>query len=245
MRFLIGLVVGAIIAAAIGAAAIAYAARDGELGHFIISDDDDRERGGDHKDSGDVITRKVDLRDFDRIDVRGVFELDVDVGGADFAIELSGHAKDLDRVEASVEDGELILDQKKREKGARRRGHDSVTATIRMPALVSIKASGVVDGDVKGVAASAFKAEISGVGDMELAGTCDTLTADVSGVGDLDAQALECKTVKVTVSGVGDASVYASEVVDATVSGMGEISVSGSPETVEKNGGMFSSINVK
>jgi len=242
MRFLIGLVVGAIIAAAIGAAAIAYSAKDGDVGKFGISrsdsDDDDRR--------GDDAVRTVDLRDFDRIDVRGVFQLDVEVGGDDYAISLSGDDDDLDRVEARVEEGELVLDQKKREKGKRRyRGHDSVTATIKMPALSAVAASGVVDGDIKGVAAGAFKAEISGVGDMEIAGTCDSLKAEVSGVGDLDAEALQCKTVDVTVSGVGDAKVYASEAVSATVSGMGQISVSGSPETVEKNGGMFSSISVK
>lgn len=240
MRFLIGLVVGAIVAAAIGAAAIAYAARDGDLSHFNISDDDDDD--GDEHDAGPVSSRTLDIKDFDRIDVRGVFDLDVEVG-KDFAIELSGKQASLDRVEARVEEGELILDQRDRKKGEKR--GKGVDARISLPALNGIEASGVVDGDVTGVAADAFKVEISGVGDMELAGTCATLKAEVSGVGDLDADALQCKSVEVTVSGVGDASVYASEAVDATVSGMGEISVSGSPEKVEKNGGMFSSIDVK
>ncbi|MEQ1928949.1 MAG: head GIN domain-containing protein [Parvularculaceae bacterium] len=238
MKFLIGLVVGAIVAAAIGAAAIAYASRDGDVGHFNISSDDDED------DDGEKSSRTLDLRDFDKIDVRGVFELDVKVGPA-FAIVLSGEADDLDRVEASVEEGALILDQRKRQKGEHRRGHDSVKATVSLPSLTAVEASGVVDGEIEGVAAATFKVEISGVGDMKIAGTCDALEADVSGVGDLDAEGLQCKTVEVTVSGVGDADVYASEAVEATVSGMGEISVAGSPEKVEKNGGMFSNIDVK
>ena len=91
MKFLIGLVVGAIVAAAIGAAAIAYASRDGDVGHFNISSDDDED------DDGEKSSRTLDLRDFDKIDVRGVFELDVKVG-PDFAIAISGEADDLDRV---------------------------------------------------------------------------------------------------------------------------------------------------
>jgi hypothetical protein len=237
MKFLIGLVVGAIVAAAIGAAAIAYAGRDGDLSRFISDEDHD-----DHDDGSPEAMRTLDLRDFDRIDVRGVFDLDVEVG-PDFAIELSGKTAALDRVEARVEDGELILDQRDRKRDEKRgRG---VTARISLPALNAIDASGVVDGDVRGVSASAFRLEISGVGDMEVAGTCETLEAEVSGVGDLDAEALECKSVEVTVSGVGDATVYASEAVKATVSGMGEISVKGSPEKVEKNGGMFADIKVE
>lgn len=231
MKFLIGLVVGAIVAAAIGAAAIAYSFDDFKT--IEISD----------RDKGEEVTRTLELRDFDKVDIRGVYELDVTVG-PDFAVALSGEPDDLDRVEARVEGGELVLDQRKREKGERRRDHDGVTAVISMPALVALEVSGVVDGKIAGIAADAFKVEISGVGDMSLSGTCNSLDADVSGIGDLDADALQCKSVDVTVSGVGDANVYASESVDAEISGMGEISVSGSPEKVEKSGGMFA-ISVK
>ncbi len=231
MKFLVGLVVGAIIAAAIGAAAIAYAF--GDIDKLDVGE----------RDKSNDTAKTFELRDFDKIDVKGVFELDVTVG-PNFLVQVSGPQTELDRVEASVVDGELILDQRHKVKGGRRQGHDGVTAKVTMPELSSVEVSGVVDGDVDGIAAGEFDVDISGVGDLSLSGTCDSLDARVSGVGDLDAADLKCKTVDVTVSGVGEAKVYASESVDAAVSGMGEISVDGSPKNVQKEGGLFSDINV-
>lgn len=230
MRFLIGLVIGAIIAAAIGAGAIAIAF--GRLDDVEIGD---RDRSKD-------VTQTFEFTDFDKIDVAGVYELEVTVGSSDFAITLAGPEDEMDRVEVSVEDGVLVLDQGKRKKHRLRR--HGVTATISMPALAALDISGVVDGEVTGIAGGDFAVDLSGVGDLELEGSCDALTARVSGVGDLDAEDLRCETVKVSVSGVGDASVYASEAVEASISGMGEIDVYGSPESVEKHGGMFSHIEV-
>lgn len=230
MRFLVGLVIGAIIAAAIGAGAIAVAF--GQLDDVEIS----------NRDRSKDVTQTFDYADFDKIDVAGVYELEVTVGASDFAITLAGPEDEMDRVRVSAEDGVLILDQEKRKKHSLRR--HGVTATISMPALAALDISGVVDGDISGVAGGDFAIDLSGVGDVKLEGSCDALTARVSGVGDLDAADLQCKTAKVSVSGVGEASVYASEAVEASISGMGEIDVYGSPESVEKNGSMFSHIEV-
>lgn len=232
MRFLVGMVIGAIIAAAIGAGAIAIAF--GRLDDVNISD----------RDKGEDVTKSFEFSDFDKIDVAGVYDLQVEVG-PDYSVELSGPEDEMARVEVEVDDGALVLNQKKRDHSVRHLRRDGVTAKVTMPALSAVDISGVVDGKVSGVAADGFAVDMSGVGDLDLAGTCNDLTARVSGVGDLDAKDLQCKTVKVNVSGVGDASVYASESAEARVSGMGEINVYGSPPKVEKHGGMFSHIEVR
>lgn len=233
MKFFFGLIVGIIVACLIGAAAVAYAF--GNLSDIEIGD----------RDKGADVSQTFDLRDFDRIDIAGVYELDVTVGG-DFAIEISGPADEMERVEASVESGRLILDQRDRKRGEKRwRNHDGLTAKISLPALAEVEVSGVVDGDVSGIASETFKVDISGVGDMTLAGECGDLEAQVSGVGDLDAEELKCKNADIDVSGVGSASVFASESVEASVSGMGEIDVYGSPKSVDKDSSFFSNINVK
>ncbi len=121
-----------------------------------------------------------------------------------------------------------------------------LTAEITMPALRSIDLAGVADGDVRGVDSESFDVDLSGVGDLNISGSCGRLNADVSGVGDLNARELECRVVDVDVSGVGEASVYASEEVDASVNGIGSITIYGSPSNVDKSTSTFlSSISVK
>ena len=181
----------------------------------------------------------LDFRDFDAIEIGGAYELDVIVG-EDFSIELSGPADDMARVEATLKNGALVLGSKKKIRG----DHKGVRAVVTMPALNRISVSGVADADVSGVKARDFKLDLSGVGEVNIAGACEKLYARVSGVGEVDAQSLQCKAVDVKVAGIGEARVYASESVLAEVSGMGGIMVFGSPKSVDKRGGFFSEIKV-
>ena len=189
-------------------------------------------------------TRTLDLNGFDEIEISGVYDLEVEVGG-DFFIELSGDTEELDRVKATVSGGVLDLSQhdRKKRRGWNKNNH-GVDATIRLPSLTGIDISGVVDGEITGIDTDRFTIEISGVGDLDLEGTCGSLKARVSGVGDLEADKLKCRAVDVRVSGVGDASVFASDEVDATVSGMGGIDVYGSPERVTKSDSLFANVTV-
>ncbi len=232
MKFFLGLLVGIVAAVLIGVVAITYAF--GNLDNIDFSDGDD---------SADI-SQTYELVDFDRIDIGGVYDLDVAVGGA-FSVEISGPEDEMARVDARVEDGKLVLDQTKRKRGERHWRKHSLNAKITLPALSAISVSGVVDGDVVGIAAEQFRVDLSGVGDMDLSGECGDLVAHVSGVGELNAEDLKCKNVDVDVSGVGEASIYASESVDAKISGIGEINVYGSPKSVEKTGGFLSRIHVK
>lgn len=192
----------------------------------------------------EIVSRELDLSGFDRIAIAGVYELDVRVGPA-FSIMLSGPAYEMDRVDAKVENGALVLDQRRWNKGEKNRNHrDGVEAVITMPSLTGLKISGVVEGHVSDVDAGRFDLNLSGVGDIAIDGECGELDAKVSGVGDLDARSLECRKADVNVSGVGSASVFASDEVDARISGMGDIEIYGKPEKVRKSKGMFSDITV-
>lgn len=187
--------------------------------------------------------RRVGLQDFSAIDVRGAYELRVEVGD-DYSISLSGAPEDLERAEATVSNGVLTLGSKGRRAKHHDGDHDGLGAVITLPALDSLSVSGVAEADISGVDAGAFKVHLSGVGDVTIAGRCGTLDARVSGVGELNAKALECRVADVALSGMGEASVYAREAAKAEVSGMGEINIYGSPAKVEKRGGFLSEITV-
>lgn len=190
----------------------------------------------------DDVSKNFDLDNFESIEISGVYDLEVNVG-SDFSIEISGPRDEVDRVQASVSNGVLELDQKERRGGWGRKRH-GVDATITLPMLKGVSVSGVVDGDIRNVDAETFKMNISGVGDVTITGKCGTFDANVSGVGDLDAKAMECSIVDVNVSGVGDASVFATDEVDARVSGMGDIDVYGSPKKVSKSDSMFAEVTI-
>lgn len=221
MRLFLGFIIGLAIAVAIAATAF-------KVAWGGIADIEPRDRGSD-------VTHTVEASDFDRIEVGGVFELEVTVGG-DYSVILSGRQSDLDRTTVAVENGVLVLDSKERDRsGKRKLIKHGVTATITMPALNGVSIAGVVEGDIKGVSAETFEAELSGVGELDISGTCGFLDADLSGVGELDAEELLCRSVDVKLLGVGEASVYASESVAAEIAGIGHIEISGSPKEISKS----------
>ena len=220
------------------------AEKEGAMRQFIITAaatlmvsaayaDDDIER----------VSMTLDLASFERIEVSGVYDVTVSVGG-DFSVAISGPADEVDLVEARVKNGVLDLSQKERKKRWGRNNRHGVDAVISLPRLDAFEVSGVVDGRIKDIDADHFDLAISGVGDITLAGRCDSLDAKVSGVGDLDAEDFKCRVVDVTVSGVGDATVYASDEVEASVSGMGSIDVYGGPERVTKSDSLFAEVTI-
>jgi hypothetical protein len=190
----------------------------------------------------ETVSRTYALKGFDRIHVSGVYEVRI-VVGEDFAVEISGHERELDRAEVYVENGTLMLGQRRSEWHLWRR--QGVRAVVSAPMLAGIKVSGVAEGVVSGIAADKFSAELSGVGDLRLSGTCNVLWARVSGIGDLDAAKFRCGSVDVRLSGIGAASVHAGSEVDAIVSGIGDITVHGSPAEVRKRSGLLSSVSVR
>ena len=230
MRIFFGIIIGLILAIGIAVAAAYHAF--GDLGDF------------DGRDKSKDVTRNLDLADFDRIDVAGVFELEVTVGG-DYAVTVSGAEEEIARLDARVDNGSLVLDQDDAHFGKRRWRTRGMTAVISLPALNAIDIAGVADADVAGIDSENFRADLAGVGDLNLSGSCGRLDASVSGVGDLDARELKCRDVDVDVSGVGEASVFASSSADASVGGIGSINIYGSPAQVNKSTTFLSSIAVK
>ncbi|WP_425407932.1 head GIN domain-containing protein [Hyphococcus sp.] len=230
MKVFFGVIIGLALAIGVAVAAAYYAF--GGIGDL----------GG--RDKSNDVMRTIDVTGFDRIDIAGVYEIDVTVGG-DYSVQISGAPSEMEKLDASVSNGELVLDQDRSKKTKRSWRNTGLTAVIILPSLSAIDIAGVADATVRGVEGDEFRVDLSGVGDIDVSGTCGRLDADVSGVGELNARALECRDVDVEVSGIGEAKVYASQSVDAAVNGIGSISVYGSPENVDKSSTFLSSISVK
>lgn len=229
MKLFLGILLGFLLAVGIAAGAAYMAFGD-------ISDLGERDRSQD-------VTQSYDFDGFSEVDISGVYEVEIEVGPA-ASIKLSGAPEEMERVEIGVSDGVLTLGSGNHGRTKRKLRNQGITAIIKVPELAALDVSGVADVEAENIAASQFDVRLSGVGEIDLSGACDTLSARVSGVGELDARDLECGSVDVRVSGIGEATVYASKAVDAGVSGIGSISVYGSPDDVKKDKGLLSDISV-
>lgn len=191
-----------------------------------------------------------DIKDFNKIRITGVYELDVQVG-EEFSVFTSGKHKDVENMKVYLKGSTLVLAQDEDKKksinwnGRKNKNNSGIRAVITMPALKGLDITGIGAGEIKGIKADSLDIEIAGISDMELFGSCGSLDVDMAGLGELRAEDLECEDVDVDLAGMGEISVYASDSVSADAAGMGSIEVHGNPKDVEKSKSFMASVKIK
>lgn len=173
--------------------------------------------------SGNLETRELDLKDFDRIDIGGAFDLHVTFGDRQ-TVNVTIDDNLWDNLVAKVSGHELELDWKKSCQPDR---HCTVEVVVRSLDEISIHGAG--DVEIEDFQGETFEYRLSGAGDLTMDGQVDDLEIRISGAGNADTQDLKAKNVKVSVSGAGNAKVHASESIKARVSGVGKVVYYGDP----------------
>lgn len=220
--------------AAFLAAGIASSVVYSVAGSATMVDDDDR-RGR--------ISEDRDVNGFTKIQVRGAIDLEL-TAGKDFGVNIRTRANRMDDVITEIDGDTLIIDM---DDENRRHfwNNTNVEVTITMPELKELEVLGAVDGELRDIESDDLSIDIRGAAEVDIEGSCGTLTLDVKGAGDIDADDLKCENVEVDVKGAGSATVYASESIDANVAGVASISIYGDPKNVRKHSGGLSSISIK
>lgn len=193
-------------------------------------------------DDDDRVVQTRDLTAFTRIEVRGAIDLELTAGESQ-SVQIEADEDRIEYVTTKVSGDTLIIDMEDR--GKRFWNDSNVDVTINMQTLRAIDVHGAVDGDFENIDSDELLIDIRGAADVDIEGTCGTLTIDMKGAADIEAEDLKCENVEVGVKGAGSASVYASESIDADVAGVASISVYGNPKNVKKNSGGFASISIK
>lgn len=188
--------------------------------------------------AGDTSSIEVPVADFDSITIEGAVKGKIEVNGKE-AMTASGRNVE-ERLEVEIDDGELHIitsDNRGRNK--------AIKVDISAATLNALRVTGAGRLEVSGIKAETFDISMPGAADINLSGTCGTLTLELAGAGKVDAKALKCENVEVNLSGAASVSVYGSESVDASVAGVGKIDIYGKPDTVEKSVSGIGRIKVK
>ncbi len=197
--------------------------------------------------SGNIVSKYRTVAEFDRIEVGGNFDVEVEVGEAQ-SIRLTGDDNLLPQVETKVRHGELEIDY-----DGSYRSRDDIKIAITVPRLSAIHSSGSSDVNVTGVRSSTFdaavsgsselwvegdfgdlEANVSGSGEITMAGTANDIDANVSGSGELDLFSVPASTADVTVTGSGEVGLDVSEKLSATVTGSGDVEYTGDPSVTSR-----------
>ncbi|MFH1845351.1 MAG: head GIN domain-containing protein [bacterium] len=186
--------------------------------------------------SGDLTTERIELDDFDAIELDGSMDIYVQVGGEQ-------------RVEVTIDDNlfdNLILNVRGRTLEIDWDKNCDPSHGCRMEIVVSqlarVTINGAGDVEIPDFRGEFFEFNLHGAGDLEIAGEVGELEIQLSGAGNVDAQELVAQEVDVRVSGAGNAKVYAVDRLRGVVSGVGNLTYYGKPEHVSTNVSVIGSI---
>jgi hypothetical protein len=179
--------------------------------------------------SGKPATENRPTGAFSRIDASGAVTVDLAIGPAP-AISVTMDDNLLPYLATKIEGDTLRIYSTQSYNTS-----SPIKIKIVTPALEAISLSGACSLHAVGLDAKAFALDISGTGDVNLAGKADSFTMHLSGAGNLESTHFTARDVKVDISGVGNADVCATNSLDATVSGAGNVHYTGSPAQVRKN----------
>ena len=206
--------------------------------------------------SGQQVRRDFPAAGFDRVALAGPHNVIVTVGGA-HSVRAEGDSKLMERLEVTVENGELKIGTKERTNIGWNSNRQGLTIYVSAPSLTGAAVAGSGDLKVDRVEGKSFAASICGSGNIDLAsvkveeaafaiggsgnikaaGTAGSSASSIGGSGDLDLARLETRQAKVSIAGSGNVSARASEAADISIVGSGDVTVAGGAKcTISKMG---------
>ena len=174
--------------------------------------------------SGRIERQSRIVKEFDRIEIGGAYDVTVTVGGSP-SVSLIGDDNLLPLVRTEVRNGTLHVESVRDIDPS-----EDVEIEISTGSLEAISSSGSSEVSVSGIRAASLSASVSGSSEMSASGTADRIDAHVSGSGELDLYGVRARAADVQVSGSGEVRIFATERLDASVSGSGDVLYEGTPE---------------
>ena len=178
------------------------------------------------KGEGPVITKSLDLKDFDAIQINGQADV-VFIQDEAFEVTLRTQENIFDYVDFRVEGSTLVLELKDKQT-ARAEEYD---VTVKAPVLKKLEVNGA--GDVRIPAGMTseddFKVEVNGAGDLDFTKiSCKDLIVRANGAADINAMGIDVQFVDIQVNGAGDVELSGkAEKADLNVNGAGDINATG------------------
>ena len=178
------------------------------------------------KGEGAVISKSLDLKDFDTIEINGGADVTF-VQASDYDVTVRTQENVFDWLDYKVEGTKLIL-QIKDKKGIRA---DVFEISVQAPELNSVVVNGASDFDIDSLSvAGDLKVQVNGAGDLDFEKiACENLFLQVNGATDANLTSIDIRnSLKVEVNGAGDVNISGStQDVSLEVNGAGDIDATG------------------
>ncbi len=186
-----------------------------------------------------MVTQQRQLPDFDGIVLRNGANITIAVSeGA--AVELAADQGAIDRIVTRVEDGKLIVEDKRAiHTWSFGRQGPVPRLTLTVPHLKSLRVDGFGAVSLTGLR-DPIAITVNGPSTLHATGNVDSVDLTVNGPSDLRLAELRTKDLSIHLNGIGNVEVFATDNLTATVQGIGHVRYLGDPHLVQSIHGIGS-----
>ncbi len=188
------------------------------------------------KGSGNVITEKREVSEFNAIEVGGVFVVEI-TAQKEYGIEIETD-DNLQQFIKTDFDGETLKIETERKLSP----SSPIKIIISAPDIENLNISGASKVSVVNLNNESLNVDLSGASKLSCAGQTNNLTIDLSGASNLDGENLKSENVSVEASGASKATVSVKTDFKADLSGASKVIYFGNPANIEKKTSGASSI---
>ena len=189
--------------------------------------------------SGNVVKEARDIRDFQSLDVGGIFRVEI-TAQKDFSVEVEADDNLQPLIKTEVRGGTLHIEADKHLKS-----NSPIVIRVSAPDIENLEASGVSNISLGNIKNERLGIDSSGASKISVQGETSELVIDVSGASCIDADALRTSSAKVGASGASSVTVSVSNDLAADASGASKIFYSGTAKNVVKKTSGASSVTQK
>jgi Putative auto-transporter adhesin, head GIN domain len=201
--------------------------------------------------------RRYSVTDFDRVTIEGPYVVRLTTGRASTA-RATGSQAALDRVAIDVQ-GQTLRIRRGRSPWSAEPGAQEAPLTIELTTrtLRAVRLAGPGNVEVDGIeglrvdlavvgsgrlravniAADTLALGLLGSGRLELAGTAETLSAELHGTGEVEGSELRAENATIVADTMGNVTLTASETANVNALGLGRVTILGRPDCTVRGDG--------
>lgn len=178
--------------------------------------------------SGNVQTADREVSGFTKIDVSGVFKVEVTLQ-RDFDVKVEADDNLLPFIKVEVDGETLEIESEKKLSSS-----NPIVVRVSAPNIEDLEISGASKIEVTNVNNDSLNIDSSGASKIKIEGITKNLTIDSSGASIIDADYLKAENALIDSSGASKINVFASNSLEADLSGASNVYYSGSPKHLKK-----------
>lgn len=189
--------------------------------------------------SGNIQTQDREVSNFTKIDVSGVFKVEVTLQ-RDVDVKVEADENLLSFIKTEVNDDTLQIKAKKRLSSK-----NPLVIKVSVPNVEALEISGASKIEMTNVKNDSLTVDSSGASKIKIEGITKNLTVDSSGASTINAENLKSENAFIDSSGASKINVFASNTLEADLSGASNVVYSGSPKNIKKKASGVSCVREK